>query len=76
MTNVSPERTVDVFDVPEMIADRYKVAWIDHAVVLGSPRVMINQGKLTQENKTAAVATLAPHDRVRQDQEDDGGCRG
>jgi sugar phosphate isomerase/epimerase len=33
-------------------------AWIDHAVVLGSPRVMINQGKLTAENKQAAIETL------------------
>lgn len=114
----SPDRTLDVIDVPEMFADRYKVhnvemqhnyfestepayfkdflarlartksrvsninlelgnmsiaapdpslraqavdltrAWIDHAVVLGSPRVMINQGRLTQENKAAAIETL------------------
>ena len=114
----SAERTLDVADVPEMFADRYKVhnvemqhnyfesteasyfkdfvarlaktksrvsninlelgnmniaasdpalraqavdltrAWIDHAVLLGSPRVMINQGKLTQENKAAAIETL------------------
>jgi sugar phosphate isomerase/epimerase len=33
-------------------------AWVDHAIVLGSPRVMINQGKLTQENKAAAIETL------------------
>jgi sugar phosphate isomerase/epimerase len=33
-------------------------AWIDHAIVLGSPRVMINQGRLTQENKAAAIQTL------------------
>lgn len=114
----SPERTLEVFDVPEMFADRYKVhnvemqhnyfesteasffkaflarlaktksrvsninlelgnmniaaadpalraqavdltkAWIDHAVLLGSPRVMINQGKLTQDNKAAAIEAL------------------
>ena len=114
----TPERTLEIFDVPEMFADRFKVhnvemqhnyfestepsylkdflarlaktksrvsninlelgnmsiaapdpslraqavdltrAWIDHAVVLGAPRVMINQGKLTQENKAAAVETL------------------
>jgi len=114
----SPERTLEVLDVPEMFADRYKVhnvemqhnyfesteasffkdflarlaktrsrvsninlelgnmniaapdpalraqaidltrAWIDHAVLLGSPRVMINQGKLTQENKAAAIEAL------------------
>jgi hypothetical protein len=33
-------------------------AWIDHAVILGSPRVMINQGKLTPENRQAAIDTL------------------
>jgi sugar phosphate isomerase/epimerase len=33
-------------------------AWIDHAVVLGSPRVMINQGKLTAENRQAAIDAL------------------
>ena len=114
----APERTLEIFDVPEMFADRFKVhnvemqhnyfestepayfkdflsrlektksrvsninlelgnmsiaapdpslraqavdltrAWIDHAVVLGSPRVMINQGRLTQENKAAAIETL------------------
>lgn len=114
----SPERTLEVFDLAEMFADRYKVhnvemqhnyfestetsflksfvdrlaktksrvtninlelgtmniasptpslraqavdltkAWIDHAVVLGSPRVMINQGRLAPENKAAAIETL------------------
>jgi sugar phosphate isomerase/epimerase len=34
-------------------------AWIDHAVVLGSPRVMINQGRLSQENKQAAIEALS-----------------
>ena len=32
--------------------------WVDHAVVLGSPRVMINQGQLTHENKGVAVEAL------------------
>jgi sugar phosphate isomerase/epimerase len=114
----SPTRTLDIDDVGQMFADRYKVhnvemqhayfesteesylrefaarlartksrvsninlelgtmsisadnpvqraqavdltrAWIDHAVVLGSPRVMINQGKLTPENRQVAVDTL------------------
>jgi hypothetical protein len=114
----APGRTLEIFDVPQMFADRYKVhnvemqhsyfesteesyfkdflarlakvksrvsninlelgmmniaadtpvqraqavdltkAWIDHAVVLGSPRVMINQGKLTAENKQTAILTL------------------
>jgi hypothetical protein len=32
--------------------------WINHAVTLGCPRVMINQGMLTEENKQIAIATL------------------
>ena len=32
--------------------------WVDHAVVLGSPRVMINQGPLTDETRTIATETL------------------
>ncbi|MCC7009580.1 MAG: TIM barrel protein [Acidobacteria bacterium] len=32
--------------------------WIDHAVTLGSPRVMVNQGAPTQENKAIAIAAL------------------
>jgi len=32
--------------------------WIDHAVVLGCPRVMINQGALTIENRHDAIAAL------------------
>jgi Xylose isomerase-like TIM barrel len=32
--------------------------WIDHAVDLGSPRVMVNQGRPTPENKDVAIATL------------------
>jgi hypothetical protein len=37
--------------------DRTK-EWIDHAVALGCPRIMINQGQPTQENKEIAIATL------------------
>jgi sugar phosphate isomerase/epimerase len=37
--------------------DRTK-EWIDHAVTLGCPRVMINQGLPTQENKQIAIAAL------------------
>ena len=33
-------------------------AWVDHAVTLGCPRVMINQGALTEENKQTAIETL------------------
>jgi sugar phosphate isomerase/epimerase len=32
--------------------------WIDHAVTLGSPRVMINQGPLVPETKAIAVSAL------------------
>jgi sugar phosphate isomerase/epimerase len=32
--------------------------WINHAVTLGCPRIMVNQGAPTQENKEAAIATL------------------
>jgi hypothetical protein len=34
-------------------------AWIDHAVILGSPRVMINQGALTAENRHEAIRALS-----------------
>jgi hypothetical protein len=32
--------------------------WIDHAIELGSPRVMVNQGSPTPENKQVAIETL------------------
>lgn len=32
--------------------------WINHAVTLGCPRIMLNQGALTEANKAIAVATL------------------
>jgi hypothetical protein len=32
--------------------------WVDHAVLLGSPRVMINQGQLSHENKHYAIDAL------------------
>jgi hypothetical protein len=114
----SPNRTLEVLDIPEMLADEYGVhniefqhehlasteraylgelrarlersksrmsnvnlefgpvnisaadpalrqqavdmtrQWIDHAVTLGCPRVMINQGSLTEETKTWAIAAL------------------
>jgi xylose isomerase-like TIM barrel protein len=37
--------------------DRTK-EWIDHAVALGSPRIMVNQGQPTPENKAVAIETL------------------
>jgi sugar phosphate isomerase/epimerase len=33
-------------------------AWVNHAVALGCPRVMINQGPLSEENKQTAIETL------------------
>jgi hypothetical protein len=32
--------------------------WIDHAAMLGCPRVMLNQGALTDENKQTAISVL------------------
>ena len=37
--------------------DRTK-EWIDHALALGCPRIMVNQGAPTQENKDVAIAAL------------------
>ncbi len=116
----SPERTLDVFDLPQMYADTYGVhnlewqhyhlpatepsfykevrarvdkvksrvsqvvvefgglnvsapahnflpriqaidltkVWIDRSVVLGCPRIMVNQGLLSRENMAIAVETL------------------
>jgi hypothetical protein len=113
-----PERTLELFDVPEMLADKYGVhkiefqhyhipstepsflnelrvqiekrksrmtqinlefgqlnmsapelrnrlmaidltkMWVDHAVMLGAQRVMINQGQPSQENKSYGIPTL------------------
>jgi hypothetical protein len=113
-----PARTLDILDVPQMIADRYGIhhvefqhthfastetpylkevrdrlrlakssmnqiclefdalgisapqryvrletidltkQWIDHAVMLGCPRVMVNQGTLDPEIRETAIATL------------------
>jgi hypothetical protein len=41
----------------QQAVDRTK-EWIDHAVVLGCPRIMVNQGQPTQENKDAAITAL------------------
>src|SRR5881296_1084568 len=114
----APERTLELFDVPEMLADKYGVhkvefqhyhipstepsflrelrgqiekrqsrmtqinlefgalnmsapelrnrlmaidltkMWVDHAVMLGAQRVMINQGQPTHENKAYGIPTL------------------
>ena len=117
-TQDNPNRTLELFDIGEMLADRYKVhkvefqhyhlastepsylkelrarlektksratqinlefgqlnisapqnrdrlmaidltkAWVDHAVLMGAQRVMINQGQPTHENKAYSIPTL------------------
>ena len=32
--------------------------WVDHCVTLGCPRMMLNQGQLTEQNKAIAIAAL------------------
>jgi Xylose isomerase-like TIM barrel len=114
----NPARTLDILDLPQMLADRYRVhnvemqhshfpstepaflkefrdrvertnsritninlefgpqnisaadpadrqqavdrtkQWIDDAVALGCPRIMVNQGMPTEENKHVAIAAL------------------
>lgn len=41
----------------QQAVDRTK-EWIDYAVALGCPRLMVNQGQPTQENKAVAIAAL------------------
>ncbi|HJZ75871.1 MAG TPA: TIM barrel protein [Vicinamibacterales bacterium] len=41
----------------QQAVDRTK-QWIDHASALGCPRIMVNQGQPTQENKAVAIAAL------------------
>ncbi len=41
----------------QQAVDRTK-QWIDYAVVLGCPRIMVNQGAPTPENKADAIAAL------------------
>jgi hypothetical protein len=41
----------------QQAVDRTK-QWIDYAVILGCPRIMVNQGAPTQENKADAIAAL------------------
>jgi len=41
----------------QQAVDRTK-EWIDHAVALGCPRIMVNQGQPTPENKEVAIAAL------------------
>ena len=41
----------------QQAVDRTK-QWIDYAVLLGCPRIMVNQGAPTEENKADAIAAL------------------
>ena len=41
----------------QQAVDRTK-EWIDHASALGCPRIMVNQGQPTRENKEVAIAAL------------------
>src|SRR5262249_9232330 len=41
----------------QQAVDRTK-EWIDHASALGCPRIMVNQGQPTQENREVAIAAL------------------
>ena len=62
VTNINLEfgpQTISAADpaLRQQAIDRTK-EWIDHAVALGCPRIMINQGAPTQENKEIAIAAL------------------
>ncbi len=50
ITAASPIQRIQAIDLTKQ--------WINHAVVLGSPRVMIDQGKPTDANKQIAIDTL------------------
>jgi len=51
--NISAPRTRDRLLAIDLTKD-----FVDHAVVLGAQRVMINQGQLTHENKVHAIPAL------------------
>jgi len=62
MTNVNLEFGTSNISAADP-ADREKAvemtkAWIDYAPILGTPRVMINQGALTEDSKVWAIPTL------------------
>ena len=62
MSNVNLEFQTSNISAPDP-ADRQKAVdmtkqWIDFAPILGTPRVMINQGTLTEESKVWAIPTL------------------
>lgn len=62
MSNVNLEFGTSTISAADP-ADREKAVdltkqWIDFALILGTPRVMINQGALTEESKVWAIPTL------------------
>ena len=48
--------TTDPVRMAKIIEDTK--AWVDHAVILNCPKVMLNQGQPTEENKDAIIASL------------------
>jgi sugar phosphate isomerase/epimerase len=62
VTNINLEFGALTISAPEPVLRLEAIdltkQWIDHAATLGCPRVMINQGALTQENKQVAIAAL------------------
>lgn len=62
MSNVNLEFGTSNISAPDP-ADREKAVdltkqWVDFALILGTPRVMINQGALTEESKVWAIPAL------------------
>jgi len=62
MSNVNLEFGTSNISAPDP-ADRQKAIdmtkqWVDFALILGTPRVMINQGALTEESKVWAIPAL------------------
>lgn len=50
ISNPDPVRRLETIDLNK--------AWVDHAVELGCPRIMVNQGTLAPEVRKDAIATL------------------
>jgi len=62
VTNINLEfgpQNISAADVElrQQAVDRTK-QWIDYAAIVGCPRIMVNQGAPTEENKTVATAAL------------------
>ncbi|MEO7189540.1 MAG: TIM barrel protein [Vicinamibacterales bacterium] len=62
MTQINVEFGQMTFSAPDPV-QRYQaidltMRWVDHAVTLNCPRIMVNQGQLTTETKANALAAL------------------